>query len=203
MNLKTLLAVVAVGTATFTTARMTAEPAPQDGFDMEAMMEAMRLAQPGPEHEELAKMLSGEWETDVSVKGMGPDSTPMKTNGTESAVAILDGRFIEVTSQGAFMGQPFESRSFIGYDRRHEQFTSVGMDTLGTYWVTATGKRDADGVIRMKGEDDDPAGKQVYTFEYETISEDEREFRVIFSQIGGQVYEEPFTMVTVRSRRKR
>ena len=82
------------------------------------------------------------------------------------------------------------------------EYTTVGLDTLGTYFVTGQGPRGEDGVIRMHGEDDDTMGGQVYTFEYEILGPDEHEYRVIFHRIGPTVYEEPFTMVSVRSTRK-
>lgn len=172
------------------------------GFDPQAMAEAMKLAAPGPEHEALAKK-TGEWTTEVSIYSpMMPDMEPMKTTGTATARTILGGRFLEVVSRGAFMGQPFESVGIMGFDRRHGEYTTIGLDTLGTYWVTGKGKRGEDGVIRMHGEDEDLMGKQVYTFEHEEISEDVHVDRVVFKQIGPRVFEEPFTMVTVRSTRK-
>jgi len=171
-----------------------------EGLDMQALMEAMRLAQPGPEHEELATR-AGEWTTDVSVR-MAPGGPVQTQTATASSKMILGGRFLEVVSDGDFMGQPFESRSILDFDRRRGEYTIIGLDTLGTYWVTGRGKRGEDGVIRMHGEDDDPMGKQVYTFEYEILGPDENEYRVVFHRIGETVYEDGFTMVSVRSKRK-
>ena len=90
----------------------------------------------------------------------------------------------------------------LGFDRRHGEYTLVGFDTLGTYWVSGQGPRGEDGVIRMRGEDDDTMGGQVYTFEYEILGPDEHEYRVIFDRMGPTVYAEPFTMVSVRNTRK-
>ncbi len=183
--------------------------APQDrdpvalppGLDMEMMAKMMELAQPGPEHEELAR-LAGEWEPAISAQMM-PGAPPMKESAPATASMILGGRFLEIVSEGDFMGQPVESRAILGFDRRHEVFTLIALDTLGTYWVTAQGKRGEDGVIRMQGEDDEPMGKQVYTFEYEILSADEYEYRVLFSRLGSQEFEEPFEMVSVHCTRKK
>jgi hypothetical protein len=169
-------------------------------MDMAAMMEAMRLAQPGPEHAELAA-LAGDWVTKVSVL-MAPGTPPMEQETTATAKMILSGRFLEHTSAGDFMGTPFESQSYLGFDRRREEYTLMGMDTLGTYWVTGAGVREEDGVIRMHGVDDDPAGKQVFTFEYEIFGPNEYEHRILFTQIGGQHFDPPFQMVTIRNKRK-
>jgi hypothetical protein len=32
-----------------------------------------------------------------------------------------------------------ESTTIIGFDRRSKKYTTVGLDTMGTYWVTAAG----------------------------------------------------------------
>ncbi len=171
------------------------------GMDAKAMEAAMALAGPGDEHEGLAKW-AGEWEMEVSMNSPMPGMPEQKQTGKASAKMILGGRFLEVTSNGSFFGQPFESKTILGYDRRHGKYTLVGFDTLGTYWVAAEGVRDEDGVIRMHGTDDDPMGEQVFTFEYREIGEDEYEHRVLFERIGDQVFEEPLAMVTVRNRRK-
>ena len=171
---------------------------PAEGLDMEQMMEAMKLAGPGPEHELLASR-AGEWTTTVTLSGMTPDTPPQEQTGKASAKMILGGRFLQIHSSGSFMGMPFESLETLGFDRRHGHYTVVGMDTLGTYSVTARGEKDDDGIIRMHGEDDDPMGKQIYTFELEILSPDEHEYRVIFHQIGEHVFEGGFQMVKVRS----
>lgn len=170
------------------------------GSDRATMQEMMRLAQPGPEHELLAER-AGDWETSVSVRMM-PGAEPMRTSGRATSRTILGGRYLQVVSNGTMMGQPFESRSILGFDRRHEEYTIIGLDTMGTYWVTGKGQRDEDGVIRMHGEDLDPTGKQVYTFELEILNEDEHVFRVLFSELGGRTFDEPFPMVEVKSTRK-
>ncbi len=170
-------------------------------IDPEVYQEVMRLAQPGPEHE-LLTQLTGEWVSEVSIQ-MAPGTPAMVQKATASGALILEGRFVEIKAFGDFMGQPFESLTFLGFDRRHEEYTLIGLDTLGTYWVSARGKRGEDGVIRLRGEDDDTLGKQVFHFEYEFFGRDEYEYRVAFEELAGQVFEEPFTMVTVRNKRKK
>jgi hypothetical protein len=185
-------------------AKADAAAMPGSAEDMAAFEEAIRLAQPGPEHEELGT-LKGEWVAEVSVyaPGMPPDAPPMTQTTTTQVKTILGGRFLEITSAGDFMGMPYESQSYFGFDRRLGEYTYVGMDTLGTYWVSGAGQKDADGVIRMHGVDHDPMGKQVYTFEYELLGPDEFVHRVMFSEMGGQVFDEPFEMVSVRNTRKK
>jgi hypothetical protein len=115
---------------------------------------------------------------------------------------VLGGRFLELVAKGDFMGAPFESITMIGFDRRNEVWTTVGFDTLGTYWVTGTGKRDEAGVIHMLGRDESPQGSQEFIFEVEFVSDDELVSSVYFTKMGPQVFDEPFKMVEVRYTRK-
>ncbi len=204
MQTRTWIVALALGAGTLLGAcaagsRAHAQDPEPVGFDMAAMTEALELARPGPEHEELAAR-AGEWST-VATLYVTPGAAPLESRGSASARPILGGRFLEVVSTGDFMGQPFESRSILGFDRRHERYTIVGFDTMGTYWVTGQGTRGEDGVIRMHGVDEDLTGAQVYTFEYELLSPDEHEYRVVFHELGGRKFEQPFTMVSVRSTR--
>jgi len=176
---------------------------PQDApsaEDMAAMAEMMRLAQPGPEHAELAKYV-GAWTGESSIF-MAPGAPSMKQASSASCRLVLDGRFLQMESAGDFMGQPFGSMGMFGFDRRNEVWTTVGFDTLGTYWVSGSGPRDDEGVIRMHGRDDSPTGSQVYYFEIDFISDDEFTSSVFFTEQGPQTYDPPFKMVETRYTRK-
>ena len=201
MTLKhALLAVALLGIGLFAGTRVAATQDAASGPGGMDMMEAMKLAQPGPEHEELMA-LAGDWVTDVSLGAM-PGMPPMEQKGTTTATPILGGRFLMMTSAGNFMGMPFEGINILGFDRRHGEYTLVGFDTLGTYSVSGRGKKDDDGVIRMHGTDDDPMGKQVFTFEYSDLSADSYAYRIVFEQIGPQVFDPPFAMVEAKAVRK-
>ena len=164
------------------------------------MAEMMKLAQPGPEHETLATY-AGDWDYEVSMQA-APGGPPMTQKGTATAKTILGGRFLELEASGSFMGQPFESLTILGFDRRHEAWTTVGFDNHGTYWVSASGKSLENGTIRMHGQDDDPMGAQVYFFDVTFVDADTFTYDVYFESIGPQVYDEPFKMVAVRYTRK-
>jgi hypothetical protein len=143
----------------------------------------------------------GDWVSEVTIT-MAPGAEPMTQTATASCRTILGGRFLQMDSQGSFMGQPFESVGMFGFDRRHKTWTTVGFDTLGTYWVSASGKRDEDGVIRMHGRDDDPMGEQVFITELRFVSDDEFVSSLLFTKLGPQAFEQPFRMVEVRYKRK-
>ena len=178
---------------------------PAGGFDAAAMMEVMALTQPGPEHEQLMAQ-AGSWEQVVTmnmppIPGM-PATPPMRQTIEVEQTAVLGGRFLMSESSGSMMGMPVEQLGFVGFDRRTSEYITVGLDTLGTYFVTGRGPMGEDGIVRMHGEDPDPSGKQVYTFEVENISADEYRMRVLFSEMGGMKFDEPFAMVTIHATRK-
>ena len=182
---------------------LTPRPAQDAAFDPAAMAEMLTLAQPGPEHAQLARYV-GAWKGEVSLWSpfMPAGSEPLKQEASATCRTILGGRFLEMTAHGDFMGQPFESGSMMGFDRRNKEWTTVGFDTLGTYWVSGAGTRDDDGIIRMQGRDDSPQGQQLYVFELEFVSDDEFVSSVVFVKQGPKVYDPPFKMVEARYTRK-
>ena len=180
----------------------TASEAPAvEALSAEAMAKMMMLAQPGPEHEELMRY-AGDWVGEVSI-GSSPGGPTLTQTSDSTCRAILGGRFLELRSAGEFMGQPFEALSYIGYDRRNEVWNLIGLDTLGTYWVTGSGKREDDGVVRMHGRDKEPMGEQGYWFEIDFVDADTMVSSVWFSQQGPVTYDPPFKMVETTYRRKR
>lgn len=205
-----LILTTALFTQAFLTPTVVAAPDDDDepatgGLDMQAMMEAMQLAQPGPEHEQLMAT-AGTWEQRMTIhmppmEGM-PQMPAMTSTADATLTPVLGGRFLMSESGGVMMGMPVEQLSFIGFDRRTEEYITVGLDTMGTYFVTGRGPRGEDGVVRMHGVDEDPMGRQVYTFEVEHISEDEQRISVLFTEMGGMTFEEPFEMVRIESTRK-
>ncbi|MBI4881988.1 MAG: DUF1579 domain-containing protein [Planctomycetes bacterium] len=167
------------------------------------MAEVMELAQPGEEHELLAT-LAGEWEMSYSM-WMEPGGEAMQSRGEGTARMILGGRFLELQSTGLMMGMKTESLQILGFDRRHGEFTAVGFDTMGTYYVTARGAASPDAkFISMSGTDEDPQlGRQVYRFEIEIKSADEYVFSVVFTELGPMKFADGFKMVEVVARRKK
>jgi hypothetical protein len=144
---------------------------------------AMELAQPGPEHKKLAELV-GSWNYSFKMWMSPSETNPMITDGKGEAKMILGGRFLELSYSGNFMGMPFEGLSFIGFDRRINEYTSVGFDVMGTYWVSAQGPANKEtGIITMVGKDYDGLFKhtQEYKFVMEMKSKDQFTFEVIFT----------------------
>lgn len=170
-------------------------------MDMAAMAKMLELAQPGPEHEELAKT-AGTWDMDYSM-WMMPDAPPLKASGESKTEMVLGGRWLYNDASGEMMGSKTQSIGYLGYDRRTEEYVTVGLDTMGTYFITASGEKGEDGVIRMHGVDDSPMGKQVYTFEMEFPSEDEQILRLYFSEMSGQTFDPPFKLMEYTATRSK
>jgi hypothetical protein len=116
---------------------------------------------------------------------------------------VLGGRFLRTYAVGEMMGMKTESIAFLGFDRRLEEYVTIGLDTMGTYFITASGKKSEDGVIRMHGVDEDPMGRQVYTFELESVGEDGLITRLFFSEMGGMKFETPYQMMEIRAKRRK
>ncbi len=118
--------------------------------DPPSMQEMLEQSKPGPAHARLGR-LSGKWDVEMRMATEGVEIS----KGAGQASAILDGRFqvIDFTlDNGPGAGS---YRYTLGFDRRHDEYSIVVMDTNGTYFVTARGP-EADGIIPMAGSDDDP-----------------------------------------------
>jgi hypothetical protein len=153
---RALMVMAVLGQATLAAAQQ--QPTPEQ---MNAMLEQMK---PGQEHRTLAA-LTGNWTLDVTYR-MG-DGPVMKTTGVATNRMILGGRFLEssVTSKnpaGPGSGDPtVESLTIYGFDRRVNRYTILGLDTMGTYSVSAEGLMEGANTIVMAGETlDDHAGSK-------------------------------------------
>lgn len=114
----------------------------------------MKFTQPGTEHEELAR-LSGTW--DVSFK-----FGSIVYSGTAEAAMVVGGRFLQIKYAARAKEANTEGIFTVGFDRRHQHYTLIAMDSFGTYAVTSQGKREGvNGRIKMAGKDDDPMMKSM------------------------------------------
>lgn len=143
--------------------------------------EMMAMVAPAEEHVLLEK-LAGAWHMDVKA-WMQPGSEPTVLTGTGDNEMILGGRFLACNSVSGEGDMYTESLNIFGFDRRYEQYTVVGFDTWGTYYVTAMGPIDeATGTITMSGESYDPIFDmtQVYDMVLRIIDENHYVFEIIF-----------------------
>jgi hypothetical protein len=76
-------------------------------------------------------------------------------DGKAESLMILGNRFLVIDGHGKTGTHESAFRFTIGFDRRHEEYVIILIDTAGTYHVSARGKPTENG-IRMLGSDDDP-----------------------------------------------
>lgn len=108
--------------------------------EAEAMIEYyIESAKPVAEHKRLLEM-TGPWKTSSKL-WFGPGD-PMIASGTASGQMILGGRFLQLEGSVKDGPMPMQHLTLVGFDRRTSEYTLVGFDTGGTYYITAAGKWD-------------------------------------------------------------
>ena len=161
-------------------------------------------AQPGPEHKMLEKM-AGAWSQDIRL-WPEPGAEPMITKGTIEWELLLGGRFLQGYSR-LDGSDEVTGVSLLGFDRRSGRYTCLGMDAVGTYWVSAEGAPGADGEpIVMAGRDDNPSlnHTQIYDFVLRWLDDNTYVFEIIFKdEIHTRGTGIPFKKVELTARRQR
>ena len=142
--------------------------------------ESYALAGPGPEHQRL-QALVGKWDQEITVWSK-PGAKPMTLKGSCENKMILGGRFLVSESRGNMGAMSVESTHITGFDRRHKKYTVIGLDTFGTYYVTAAGPfDDAKQAVVMYGEDVDPIlGTQKYDMILRVLNPDKYTIEIVF-----------------------
>ena len=162
----------------------------------EEVQQMMALMGPGPEHKDLAS-LAGAWDMDITFNMGGP---PMKVSGRAENTLILGGRFLKSETKGhaPVMGIDIESLSIYGFDRRTSEYTVVGYDTMGTYYVTAAGRKaPGAGEVVMQGEIEEHGGTKQYDMVLRWVDADTYVSEIIFKFPAGpmKIAEMTFTRV--------
>jgi hypothetical protein len=155
---------------------------PKSPGDEMAMYEEM--AKPVPEHARLTA-LAGKWKMSMKM-WLDPTKEPMTWTGTSTITPILGGRFIEIDAnvEGPM---PMESLTVAGFDRRTNEYTLVGFDTMGTYWISAAGKwNDAQKAMTLHGSYLQPPANtnQSYRFVWTLASSNEHRMTLYFAVPG-------------------
>lgn len=147
----------------------------------EMMAAYMELAKPGEEHK-LLESLVGTWDI-VGKMWTQPGTDPMTFTGVTINKMILGGRFLLLESKGGENEMYTETYNLAGFDRRHKKYTTIGLDTWGTYYVTAAGTYDEQTkTLKMYGEDEDPimGFTQKFDFIVRFISPDKYSYETVF-----------------------
>lgn len=142
----------------------------------EQIRKLMEQTRPGPEHELLAQF-AGKWKLTIKA-GAGAQSS-----GRATSYMTMENRFLWIGYSTDNQQRPFKGSFQIGFDRRHEMFTVIAMDTSGTYFVTSRGKLDPKTRrARLLGKDDDPFMKSMgYTKEFAHILDFSRPDRFVIT----------------------
>jgi hypothetical protein len=116
--------------------------------------EAMKMAQPGPQHK-ILNDLAGKFTQKIKFN-MAPGQS-MEGDGAGETTSIIGGRFIQIKSTGNMMGMETEVMTIMGYDRRKDKYTLFSIDGMGTYSVSAEGDYDATTkIMTLRGTEDEP-----------------------------------------------
>ena len=143
------------------------------GMDMAMMEKMMKLAEPGEAHAALAKE-AGTWDLHLKFR-MSPDMPWMETDGKAEKKSILGGRYLQEEVSFSMMGMPMQGMQITGYDNNKQEYISFWADTGSTWWVTARGKKAADGTLELKGTMVDVAGERPYRMVIKSRGPDEAE----------------------------
>ena len=149
MRIRTFaVAFFAVAMASFGYTQEGKKPAPRN-----STAELQELANPGAEHRDLAKF-EGKWSVEIKL-GAGKSASVYR--GLSKNRMVVGGRFLACEFGAAKEKESVDGVLTIGFDRRHDEYTIQSIDSWGTYFVTARGKRDGDfKEIKLYGVDDDP-----------------------------------------------
>lgn len=117
--------------------------------DPEVMKRMMTYMTPTKEHREMAERV-GTWNIH-SKMWMAPGAPEMTMDSVAETEMILGGRYLVERSKGSFMGQPFEGQLTMGYNTLTEEWWSMWIDSMGTGYALATGKKNEAGGLEMSG----------------------------------------------------
>lgn len=115
------------------------------------------LTAPSAEHEEMASY-AGTWDVEMN---FASDSKNVYTGSSTNAM-IVGGRFLQIQFSLNKGDSDVDGAFILGFDRRNLEYQILAMDSWGTYYVTAVGKRSEEtGAIKMYGKDNDPNMKKM------------------------------------------
>ena len=146
----------------------------------------MRWVLPGDEHRALAT-LAGDWTLTVALPG-APGRAPTVMGGKATARSTVGDRFVVI--EGRVTGErseTIETMIVLGFDGRAGEYTYIGFDSFGTYYVTAAGAGDlTTGAIELEGRDvDSSGGTKHFTVHVSRRTADELDIAIRFQNPSG------------------
>ncbi len=115
------------------------------------------MSAPSAEHQEIAKY-AGDWNVEMHFVS---DKENVYAGSSINSM-IVGGRFLQIQFSLNKGDSDVEGAFILGFDRRNLEYQILAMDSWGTYYVTASGKRsEKTGAIKMYGKDNDPKMKKM------------------------------------------
>lgn len=137
-----------------------------DRAEAAALAERMiELAQPGPEHDQLAR-LAGSWQVTTTFQSSEPGDPVTRTEGDARNTILLGGRFVQSEVRETWGGQPVDAVVRLGFDRRTGRHTLSRCDSWGTYCVEAEGTANDAGLLVLEGTTLDPLGRGTEAYRF-------------------------------------
>lgn len=138
-----LLAVIAAAAGSAVLARQDKPTGGQTTPASATLMEVKwkEFGTPGTAHKVLDLRL-GKWNVDVKMFEPGT-AAPQTSKGTSEVKWIMDGRFVEETVNGEWMGQPFSGRGATGYDNLRKKYVGSWIDNMSTGVMVVEGAYEA------------------------------------------------------------
>lgn len=163
--------------------------------------EAQKSSLPGAEHDRL-KELTGNWKLETTAT-FSPGSS-VTFPGTGTTRTILGGRFVQLdtTCIDDAAGLKTEAVSIYGFDTRTKKYTLFGIDTMGTYSITAQGEYDAQQkAIFLYGDSEEPGmGKVPFRWTLKFVSPDEHVTTIDFKFPGQTEWGEMMRITAKRAK---
>jgi hypothetical protein len=116
----------------------------QEAPSVEQIAQRMAENSATAEEHKVLEALAGTFKSEARTMVDDPENW-LTSHGTSKAEWILGKRFMKVDSNiGADKELKGESLTIYGFDTRTHKYTVLGLDTFGTYWVSAEGDYDKD-----------------------------------------------------------
>ena len=161
--------------------------AAQEAMQQAMMEQWMKLAQPGPRHERFKKLV-GTWKTRTKYWDK-PAAEPAITYGSATIRLLLDGRYVQETFRGEYMGKPFEGFGITGYDNFKGKYVMVWMDNMSTSILHMDGDYDeATKTMTAVGHMDTPMGQVKMRGVSREVSDNETIFEMHVPGMDGKEF---------------
>lgn len=148
------------------------QPKEMSAEEKAAMDAMMKAGTPGEAHKKLSAMV-GTWDATVKMYP-APGAPAQESHGVSENKWVLDGRWVQQSFNGDFMGMPFSGIGYTGYDNIKKQYIGTWMDSMSTSVMMSTGKPTGDKVWEFNSSVDDPvSGKTLPVREKVSVTDDD------------------------------